>query len=70
MRMVANKTFKYPPTVTRHEGERFSAPEKDARVLIAVGFASQDLGELPAPAVVPVQVLPKRRYKTREMRAS
>lgn len=80
MRLVANKPMEYA-RVKYAKGGRFEASERDARVLIGIGHASQDLGDLPAPAIVPLVTepgpelasAPKRRrgsYKTREMRAS
>jgi hypothetical protein len=71
MRLVAEKAVEYA-RVKYKAGERFEAPERHARVLISVGLASQDLGELPAPTPIPAAAeVPRRRgrYANRAMRA-
>lgn len=71
MRLVADKPMEYD-RVKYKAGERFTATDKHARVLIACGKASQDLGEL--PPVTPVPAAPevsrrRGRYANRAMRA-
>lgn len=76
MQLIAKKDFAYPPGRSVRKGDEFEAVNKDARLLIAVGYAerSQEVVSQPEREYVPVEevfvpVKPKRRYRRRDMTA-